>query len=313
MTSGSSAPPGTGIKAPLPLVIGAVLLLVFAFGFCGTWLSSLLSEPEEPATMVADAIPTSTNVLPPVPTNTPAPTSTPTFTPTPSPTFSPTPSPTLAQTPTPSPTFTPRPPTPTPTPGRVAALVTRVIDGDTIEVSIDGQVYRVRYIGIDCPEPDQWLGQDAANVNSALVEGQTVYLVKNVSETDQYGRLLRYVFLANGLFVNEELVRRGYAWAVSYPPDVYYQDRFVLAQQRAATEGLGLWVPTPTPAPVPPSPPPLPTPMAVCDCSGNIYNCSDFATHAQAQACYEYCISLGRDDIHRLDGDNDGIACEALP
>ena len=65
-------------------------------------------------------------------------------------------------------------------------------------------------------------------------------------------------------------------------------------------------------------PPPTPTststpPAAVCDCSGNIYNCSDFDTQAQAQACYEYCISQGRGDIHGLDGDNDGVACESLP
>jgi hypothetical protein len=76
--------------------------------------------------------------------------------------------------------------------------------------------------------------------------------------------------------------------------------------------------PTRTPAKKPPPPAPAPTqapakPAAVCSCSGNLYNCSDFATHAQAQACYNYCLSLGRGDIHRLDADNDGIACESLP
>jgi hypothetical protein len=71
--------------------------------------------------------------------------------------------------------------------------------------------------------------------------------------------------------------------------------------------------PTSTPVPQPP-PPPSPTkvPAAVCGCSGNIYNCSDFSTHAQAQACYEYCKSIGRGDIHDLDRDNDGSACESL-
>ena len=52
---------------------------------------------------------------------------------------------------------------------------------------------------------------------------------------------------------------------------------------------------------------------AVCSCAGNLYNCSDFPTQAAAQGCYLYCIHLGYGDIHRLDGDNDGVACEALP
>ena len=66
----------------------------------------------------------------------------------------------------------------------------------------------------------------------------------------------------------------------------------------------------PTATPLPPTQPP---PAAVCECSYDKYNCKDFSTHAQAQACYEYCKSLGRGDIHRLDGDNDGVACENLP
>ena len=57
---------------------------------------------------------------------------------------------------------------------------------------------------------------------------------------------------------------------------------------------------------------PTPTP-ALCSCYADLYNCAHFSTQAQAQACFEYCISLGRGDIHRLDADNDGIACEWLP
>ena len=73
-----------------------------------------------------------------------------------------------------------------------------------------------------------------------------------------------------------------------------------------------------TPAPIPPTHTPLPTPIdtpipAVCSCAGNIYNCSDFSTHTQAQACYEYCKALGKGDIHCLDRDNNGLACESLP
>ncbi len=72
---------------------------------------------------------------------------------------------------------------------------------------------------------------------------------------------------------------------------------------------------TPTPSVVPPTPvPPVPAPpvptVVACDCSGDIYNCSDFIGHTPAQVCYEHCVSIGRGDIHRLDRDNDDIACE---
>ena len=79
---------------------------------------------------------------------------------------------------------------------------------------------------------------------------------------------------------------------------------------------IGPSAPTLTPTPVPTYPPHPPTntpPPPTCDCSGDIYNCSDFATQAQAQACYDYCVAQGHGDVHRLDGDGDGIACEWLP
>ena len=74
-------------------------------------------------------------------------------------------------------------------------------------------------------------------------------------------------------------------------------------------------VPTDTPVPVFPTDTPVPpAPAAVCDCSGNVYNCSDFSTHNQAQACHDYCMQQVGYDIHGLDGnDNDGLACESLP
>jgi micrococcal nuclease len=167
---------------------------------------------------------------------------------------------------TPSPTDTPQP-TATPTPAfeRVEAQVVEVVDGDTIKVAVDGTVYPVRYIGIDCPEtvhpsePVQWMGPEACQCNRRLVEGQTVYLEKDVSETDQYGRLLRYVFLADGTLVNAELVRLGYAQSVTYPPDVRYQDLFLEMQQEAREAGRGLWGPTPTPVPPTATRPPAPT------------------------------------------------------
>lgn len=123
------------------------------------------------------------------------------------------------------------------------AKVTRIVDGDTIEIE-GGQ--KVRYIGIDTPETIdprkavQCFGQEAAAKNKELVEGKTVTLEKDISETDKYGRLLRYVHV-NQIFVNDYLVREGYAHVSSYPPDIKYQDQFLEAQQEARENNRGLW------------------------------------------------------------------------
>jgi len=162
---------------------------------------------------------------------------------------------------TPSPTASPMPSTagPTATPsataGRTLANVVRVIDGDTITVAMDGVEYRVRYIGINTPEtvdprkPVECYGREASQRNRELVEGQTVELEKDVSETDSFGRLLRYVWL-NGDMVNAILVREGYALASTYPPDVKYQELFLDLEREAREAERGLWTgcfgPSPT-------------------------------------------------------------------
>ena len=126
---------------------------------------------------------------------------------------------------------------------RVEALVVNVVDGDTIDVLLDGQEYRVRYIGMDTPEtvhPTQGVepyGKQASARNRQLVEGKKVHLEKDVSETDRYGRLLRYVWLEDGLMVNELMVVEGYAQVATYPPDVKYADRFNELQRVARAEG----------------------------------------------------------------------------
>jgi micrococcal nuclease len=124
--------------------------------------------------------------------------------------------------------------------------VTRVIDGDTIEVDIGGTIYRVRYIGIDTPELDDErpefcaLAQEATRLNRQLVEGETVRLEKDISETDKYGRLLRYVYVGD-TFVNAELVRQGLAWAKAYEPDTEYQDILDEAEAEAKRDKIGIW------------------------------------------------------------------------
>lgn len=129
---------------------------------------------------------------------------------------------------------------------RRRAEVITVTDGDTIRVRINGQSVAVRYIGIDTPETVdprrsvQCFGKEASAFNASLVAGKTVELEKDISETDKYGRLLRYIWI-DGKMANEELVRGGYAKSSSYPPDVKYQDRFRALEAEARAAKVGLW------------------------------------------------------------------------
>lgn len=123
------------------------------------------------------------------------------------------------------------------------ALVSKVVDGDTIQLS-DGR--KVRYIGIDTPEtvhPSKAVecyGQEASAKNKELILGKTVGLEKDVSDTDRYGRLLRYVYL-DDVMINDLLVKEGYARVSTYPPDVKYQAIFSASEKIAQEQNLGLW------------------------------------------------------------------------
>ncbi|MEJ2600865.1 MAG: thermonuclease family protein [Anaerolineales bacterium] len=198
------------------------------------------------------------------------------------------------------------------------AMVTSVVDGDTIRVKIAGQETYLRYIGVDSPEDtDQhvWLGLEAAEENRLLVDGKRVLLFKDTSETDSFDRLLRYVLLEDGTFVNLEMVRSGLAQARAYPPDTACRTLFASAETQARQAALGLWsaTPTPEPTPSPPAAAPAQPAQAACDCRGPDLDCSDFGSQAQAQACFDACQSQGRGDIFNLDGDHDGRVCERLP
>lgn len=123
------------------------------------------------------------------------------------------------------------------------ARVVRVIDGDTIEIE-GGE--KVRYIGIDTPETVdprksvQCFGLEASNKNKELIGGKMVRLEKDITDRDKYNRILRYVWVG-GVFVNLELIKQGFAYSYSYPPDVKYQDQFIKAQQEAREAERGLW------------------------------------------------------------------------
>ena len=201
---------------------------------------------------------------------------------------------------------------------RESALVTRVIDGDTVEVSLSGGSQTVRYIGIDTPEtkhpnkPIECFGPEASKFNEALVVGKQVLLEEDVTDKDRYGRLLRYVWIEGVGLVNQVLVENGYARVSTYPPDVKYESLLIEAESLAQADGFGRWGACSEPRPsntdevVPGtkqvgdncSPyyptlciPPLPPDLDCRDISGVNFQ-------------------VLPPDPHRLDGDGDGIGCE---
>src|SRR5688500_14781549 len=265
---------------------------------------------------------------------------------------SPSPRPTVAaatQTPTVEPTPTAEPterptrqptPTPEPTPAYGEAptgptevgTVVSVTDGDTIRVNIDGIEYPVRYIGVSTPEiqnPLEWMGPEAAAANAALVEGRDVILEKDVSETDQFDRLLRHVWIEDGagyLLVNLELVRLGFAQVTTFPPDVKYIDElYTPAQREAVEDGIGLWGAAPTPVstarptPVPTAAPAMIQPLVpqptncelsypgLCIPNGSAdIDCGEIAARR-----FAVVWTVPNADPHGFDGDGDGIGCES--
>ncbi len=128
----------------------------------------------------------------------------------------------------------------------VRAEVVDVVDGDTIEVTIDGEVEDVRYIGIDTPEsvtpgePVECFGEAASRENERLVTGETVRLVFDAERRDQYGRLLAYVY-AGDVFVNGELVEGGFARTLEIEPNTSRAEQLGRLEAEAGREGSGLW------------------------------------------------------------------------
>lgn len=193
------------------------------------------------------------------------------------------------------------------------AHVTEITDGDTIHVWMDGQEYAVRYIGIDTPETSDGASAEAAkDANSRLVMDRDVILVKDVSNTDQYDRLLRYVIIGE-VFVNQQMVVDGLATAKEYPPDTACNSEFRAAQSTAQASQLGIWAAAAIPMPeqkvatiavgenstagncepsypgvcIPPSPPDL--------------DCGDVSFRR---------FQVIPPDPHHFDMDGDGIGCE---
>ena len=113
-----------------------------------------------------------------------------------------------------------------------------VINGDTFELT-DGK--KVRLIGIDAPKTVEICSTQSTQHLKSLIEGKTVYLEKDVSETDSNGRLLRYTHVSN-TFVNNRMIYDGYAYAVEEPPDTKYASQLVSSEENARANKRGcLW------------------------------------------------------------------------
>jgi micrococcal nuclease len=126
------------------------------------------------------------------------------------------------------------------------ARVTRVVDGDTIVVTLGTALETVRYIGVNAPEVhhprrgEEPGGREATAVNRGLVLGRQVRLELDVRTRDRYGRLLAYVWVGD-VMVNAELVRQGYAQVMTVPPNVRHQELFLKLQRDARASGRRLW------------------------------------------------------------------------
>ena len=135
--------------------------------------------------------------------------------------------------------------------GEMQATVERVIDGDTVELT-NGE--RVRLIGVDTPEsvkpnsPVEPYGKEASLYTQKHLAGQEVILRFDVETRDRYDRLLAYLYLPDGTFFNEKLVREGYARIMTIPPNVAYAELFLEAEREAREQNRGLWALNPNPA-----------------------------------------------------------------
>lgn len=245
--------------------------------------------------------------------------------------------------------------------------VVKIVDGDTIAISIGGKSETVRLIGIDTPETVdtrvevQCFGKEASSKLKSLLSGRKVYfeIDEGEGERDKYKRLLAYVYRDDGLFVNKYMIEEGYAYEYTYDTKYEHQAEFKSAEKAAKSAEKGLWKPNACPpaqaalkpavqsastvaAPKPAalsSPAPTSTPQpqetkqaeekpdakpeeneeeakpasnGTYTCSSNKYNCTDFKTHAEAQAVFDQCGGADN-DIHKLDNNKDGEACESLP
>ncbi|UOR13646.1 thermonuclease family protein [Halobacillus amylolyticus] len=205
------------------------------------------------------------------------------------------------------------------------ATVTRVIDGDTLEVSMNGQTEDVRLLLIDTPEtvhpsePVQPFGAEASQFVKEKLSGEKVRVKVGQEKRDHYGRLLAYVFI-DGETIQEMLLREGLARTAYLYNDLTMLDEFHEAQKPARTSEIGVWS-IPGYAHVDhnhgyhyqeePESEQGSNIELKYDPAGPDRDCGDFSTQQQAQVFFE-AAGGPASDPHRLDGDGNGLVCESL-
>ena len=166
--------------------------------------------------------------------------------------------------------------------------VVKVVDGDTIDVSINGKTERIRLIGINTPEtvdprkPVECFGKEASDKAKTLLGGMKVYLESDITqgELDKYSRLLRYVFLENGTNFNLLMIKEGYAYEYTYDTPYTYQTEFKEAQKEAEKAKSGLWGDICQGEATIVSPTPISTPVSsTCSIKGNISSTKEKIYH----------------------------------
>ncbi len=190
-------------------------------------------------------------------------------------------------------------------PDLVWCTVEAIIDGDTFDVGGCEDSGRVRLILIDAPEHTAlcFAGEATSALRTLMPEGSRVGLERDVSDRDRYGRFLRYAWNESGL-VDAELVRAGWAWVATFPPDLKYREEIVAAEEEARTAGRGVWGDCPLP---------VATPAGGCDPA---YPTVCIPSPPPDLSCREVPYRRFRvlpPDPHNFDGDGDGIACEGPP
>ena len=209
---------------------------------------------------------------------------------------------------------------------RQQALLVKVIDGDTIAVSINGKNEVVRVIGIDTPEivdsrkTVECFGKEATEMAKVIFEDNKTVLLESdptQGDRDKYQRLLRYVWIDDGkIDFGKFMIDSGYASEYTYNLPYKYQSEYKKAEKEARVAKKGLWaddvcVETTKTQQTTQTSPIQQQPSA--NTSGGDKDCSDFATQEDAQAYFESKGGSPTNNVDRLDSDHDGIACESLP
>ncbi|TDQ35234.1 thermonuclease family protein [Aureibacillus halotolerans] len=200
----------------------------------------------------------------------------------------------------------------------VNATVTRIVDGDTIEISFDGKEESVRLLLVDTPEtvhpnePVQLFGPEASAFAKDVLAGEVVQLEYDGPIKDKYDRLLGYIWI-DGQNYNQMLLEEGLArYAYVYDPPYKYQDDFVAAEEIARDEGIGIWS---IPGHVTEDGFTVAVEVETDELDEKSVdfedkNCSDFESQKDAQTFYE--ANDPANDPHGLDGDGNGLVCESL-